>query len=290
MHETSPTPLGLLPWALLVLCVLWPTCVAQGAAPSRHVAGGASVTAKTSAPLSSGDLEFGLRAAPGPYFVGEVVQVRVALVNHSPRPVWYIPRDSRARLSLGPPLFVSVDGGSPPFYVLPPYPFHGGPGPTAVRLEAGRRVDTDGFAILTASGHLTLAAQARFYTPSDQQGRSQWQEIRPVLRGGSFLHILVAPTVPPTRLIRLHRVGRRIYVVVPPGIHPQTTYGGWLSCTYPASKSSAHREYLGVGDFGEQWAPTPRAGIVMPRCSGGGIEHLQVLVRAPGYVFAAARY
>jgi hypothetical protein len=217
---------------------------------------------------------------PGPYFLSELLLVHVSLHNHSGHAIWYdgypspVPGKSA--------LFVTVTGGAQPLFDLPWHaPFHG-PRPPLGKLNAGETLSMDFLVPLTASGAVTLTARGRLLASVVERASvittTEWH---PVPTGWPAVVLHVASQAPSERILHLHRRGTQVMVTAAHGMVPLLLYQDLVTCTGPGQTKTM----IGTND----WRPLPADGLREPDCPGTQ-KHWQVMVSAPGFAIASARY
>jgi hypothetical protein len=247
--------------------------------PSPHTHGG-MMEPRCGATIDTGGLQMALRVPPGPYFLSELLPVHVSLHNHSGHAIWYdgypspVPGKSA--------LFVTVTGGAPPLFDLPWHaPFHG-PRPPLGTLNAGETLSMDFLVPLTASGAVTLTARGRLLASVVERASvittTEWH---PVPTGWPAVVLHVAAQAPPERILHLHRRGAQVMVTAAQGALPLLLYQDLVTCTGPGQTKTM----IGTDD----WQPLPADGLREPDCPGTQ-KHWQVMVSAPGFAIASARY
>ncbi len=103
---------------VLAVALLLSLCGARGEAPPP-----------SEATVRAAGLQMSLRIAPGPYFLGQLVHVRAALINQARKGVWVLGEQTWGKTPVGgrSALNVLLSGGSAPTYQLPFFPgFVGG--------------------------------------------------------------------------------------------------------------------------------------------------------------------
>jgi len=261
----TPTPLariavGILPFLIVLV-------LAGGGAPPRPVPG----TAR------GGGLELALSIGSGPYFLSELLPARVTLTNHTAHTIWYVPWFGGARAMN----FVERRGGSAPYYYDPDFPM-GHVGGFIGQLPAGRTHTDQGLVMVSASGHVTLSALARFYNNGPTFEGVFPPELHPFPPGAASLPILVAPRPPPNRTLRLQRASNDVHILTPPGARPHPLYVSSFTCGGP-SPTPATTSYV------LSWHPILGDLLAMPSCDAPH-RVWQIFVGAPGFAITSAAY
>ena len=229
-------------------------------------------------------LRMSLTLPPAPFFLSQLLPVRVTLHNDSSGSITFhgypdpVPGKSA--------LLVTVSGGQPPLFTLPlGSPFHG-PRPPDGQLDAGATLDMELLVPLTASGMVTPIAWARLVDHvTHEAGVVTATELQPFPDGWPSVVIPVAPQIPADRLLQLQRRGAQVLVTAPRGTSPQLLYQDLLTCTDPSVPG--HRTLRGMGD----WRPLPADGLWEPVCPDTGQQkRWQVMVSAPGFAITSAAW
>jgi hypothetical protein len=228
-------------------------------------------------------LRMSLTLPPAPFFLSQLLPVRVALHNDSSGSVTYhgypdpVPGKSA--------LLVTISGGQPPLFTLPWYPPFSGPRPPDGRLDAGATLDMELLMPLTASGMVTLIARVRLDHVTHEAGVATATEVQPFPDGWPSVVISVAPQVPADRMLQLQRRGPQVLVTAPRRTSPQLLYQDLLTCTDPSAPG--HRLLRGTAD----WRPLPGDGLWEPACPDAGQQkRWQVMVSAPGFAITSAAW
>jgi hypothetical protein len=221
-------------------------------------------------------LQLSFHFPDGPLFLRELLPVTVSLTNHSPTVVmywgWPVPTACRSGL------VVVESGGMPPLYNPPVLAHPHCPGPPPRKLGQGRTLTLALLVPLTASGRVTLSAQAEFVSTARRSGggTSLTGGPGPFASGWPSLNIHVSPHAPANRLLHLRRAGARVYVTAPPGASSHLVYQVSATCSGGATGNP-------------DWQPLTGRVIDEPGCPGSN-ETWAVLVGAPGYAIASAVY
>ena len=156
---------------------------------------------------------------PGPYFLSELLAVRMTLANHSQ--TTYQVQGYLQPSYCDSALWVESSGGGPPTYTWPTFPgFMHCPGGMNA-LAPGEQWSIVQFFPLTPSGRVTLSAHATFCT-ARQHGA--WRRslrtcggVGPFTAGWPSVTIQVAPEAPMNRTIVLTSGNGRVSISAPHG-------------------------------------------------------------------------
>lgn len=205
-------------------------------------------------------LEMTMKITPGPYFLGELLEVDISLTNHTQTTFQgdichLIPklimidgeglRDTgleRALTAINQnfgvkkfPHGTSLASAFATIYAhnyLPPCNIID---LTFLRqLQPTKSIAITGYVVLTKSGHVTLAARAAFQRAiPGQNGRVTLVSIASPLDGHwPSLQIWVSTQVPPDRILSLHQQPTKAIVDVPLTVRSQLFYAFSFTCTF----------------------------------------------------------
>jgi hypothetical protein len=252
------------------------TAIWGGEGPSTRVA-------------QAGGLYFVMTVTPGPYFLGELLQVDLSLANSS-RTTYTLGGSSVAG-PCGGAVYVNTSGGTGPHYTLPVSqdgycPFL----PTV--FKPGQTLTLHQLLPLPSSGEVTLQSGADFF--QSQVGPDGGQEMVPghsPLDGyWPSLTISVAQVAPVDRRITLQHTGTTVQVSAPLAArtHLYDTYN--LGCSNPLNDTQ-----VGSGVFSMSgWGPLSHLLLEEPACGGGDSPTVRwstvqwsYAVSAPGFSIAA---
>ncbi len=267
----------------LVLATLFLSSSAPGAAaPYLVPALGGAPSLSSAVGVVRGEargVQISLHLAPGPYFLSELLPVQIELRNHT-RHSLFLDGDPTPDFGI-PVLGVRDQGGSAPTYVLPFInTFPAGPART-FNLPAGQRVMLALLVPLTASGQLTIAAQAHFTPVSHRERAGVYSAVStdPFKGRQPTLLIAVSSHIPVNRVIHLRQShGDHSSTASVGGAHqPAFVYQDRLACGGSTLVELAGTRY---------WTPLPGGGVARPSCSDVPSEW-DIMVGAPGYAISA---
>jgi len=188
---------------------------------------------------------------------------------------------TQRRPSVSPRLGVRAQGGGTPIYALPFLnTFPAGPARN-YSLRAGQRVVLALLVPLTASGRLTIAAQAYFTPVSHREREGVYSSVStdPFKGRQPSLLIAVSSHIPVNRVIHLRQShGDHSITASVGGAHqPAFVYQDRLACGGSTLVELAGTRY---------WIPLPVGGVARPSCSNVPSEW-SLMVSAPGYAISA---
>lgn len=242
--------------------------------------GGPSVT------VTAGGLTSSLRLSPGPYFLGELVAVRMTLTNGSAASFTMAgaltPNDCSQALR------VYLDG-SDPTYMLPTGGFISCPLFTST-LHAGQTWTINQLLPITVSGNVTLTARAVFENTTTGADGNSYQTggdgpFGPFGSHWPVLHVAVASTVPADRTISLRLSSQSAPAVV--NITAPTAAQTHLYDVYNVTCSDSSQSYTERPS--STWQPVGGTTLREPNCPGYD-EVWSYSVGAPGYAIASGKY
>ncbi|GER92127.1 hypothetical protein KDW_62890 [Dictyobacter vulcani] len=220
-----------------------------------------------------------MQITPGPYFLSELLEVRLTLTNHNKTPVMVagVLANSPCTGALG----VYVTGGSKPEYPLPvDGAFMSCPPPMPSSLNPGQTVSILQNFPLTMSGPMRLAFGVRFMhvVKNKQANQDVYTNFDPLDGHAPALSIVIAPKVPEDRVISLQWIGSQVHVAAPEEAHMNFRYFYTCSNFIPING-----ELTETGNF--SWQPFSQSFLQLPLCSGA-VSQWQFSVGAPGFSVA----
>ena len=236
----------------------------------------------------AGGLYFVMTVTPGPYFLGELLQVDLSLTNSSP--TTYTLGGPAGPGICGGALHVNASGGTGPHYALPVWQHNYCPSMTSV-LKPGQTLTIHRFLPLPSTGQVTLQPGADFL--QSQIGSGGVQQITPghgpLDSLWPSLTLSVAQVAPVDRRITLQHMGTTVQISAPPAAraHLYDTYT--LDCSEPLNNGSR----FGVLSM-SGWEPLSNLLLQEPACAGGenptiswSTVRWSYAVSAPGFSIAA---
>lgn len=224
---------------------------------------------------SAGDLEMSLSLTPGPYFLSELLAADISLTNHTDKTVYAgIPFVGSACGYATGVLMTSAGG---PNYSIPIPTDHSCP-PIAnsTPLQPGQTLTVQKYLPLTSSGHVTLTAEAVFYTSGPQpQTPFSRQTSSPLEGHWPSMQIDVASKVPANRMISYHRDGTRVFINAPTDAQHLLQYLYSVSCQDLNDQGSTES-----GNYG--WQALQKNVVGEPGCPGKNV-HWAFAFGLPGY-------
>jgi hypothetical protein len=231
-----------------------------------------------SASVEAGGLQMSIAVPPGPYFLSELLEVRLTLANHSQ--TTYQVRGRPESSACDTAIWVGQSGGGPPTYQFP-IVLIGHCAPGVSTLAPGAQWSFALFLPLTSCGSVTLSAQAAFLTiiSTEPDGSTTSAAgVGPFTRGWPSVAIQVVPLprVPINRTITLAVANDRVSISAPPGAQLYYLYG--VACWEGGG--------TGYASTNGYWQPISSTTLAEPSCPGGP-ERWQYWVAAPGYAIAS---
>lgn len=260
-----------------LLCVL--ACLLGSVAgPSSMAAGGTGAELGVATVRASG-LILSLRLPGGPYFLGELLRIRVALSNHSPHAVTYY---GGPQAGCNAALSVALTGGSAPASGFPWYTVLGCGGvPPPHSLTPGATLTNAVLVPLTVSGRVRLAAGISFWTTTRAGGQIiNTTGPGPFARRWPTVITFVARQPPPDRVLTLQHTVSGVRVIVPHGTQPHLVYQDVLAC-----RADAGTWLTGTN----HWASLEGRSLPDQGCAAGD-ETWQVMISAPGFTIVSGAY
>jgi hypothetical protein len=240
----------------------------RGSPGASTGADGAALTTGGPAATAAADgLTLSLRLSPGPYFLSELVAARMMLANGSDVAYQFqgVPETNDCDQAIG----VLLAGGQEPRYTLPTQGFVSCPEISST-LEPGETWTVDQLLPLTASGDVSLTAQARFIVSgTDAHGTAfETGSDGPFAGRWPTLHLAVAPNVPAGRGISLRPINllsiHRVSIAAPEGARAPVRHRG---CDLPRRRvgdDGGTCSHLAVGErryAGRARLPRQRRGM-----------------------------
>lgn len=229
-----------------------------------------------SASLAAGGLQMTVQVPTGPYFLRELLAVRMTLANHS-QTTYYLAGAPEAN-GCGSALSAVLSGGGSPTYDFPAQPVFSCPSMMST-LAPGRQLTIVVFIPVTASGRVTLSAQTYFLADVDGNIRDFDPIVGPFTHGWPSLPIEVTPQVPVAHTITLAAANGRLRITAPSGASAHLYYIFILTCGdiwEPAASMSTNG----------YWRPISTTMLTQPSCSGSKTSW-HYSVAAPGYAIAS---
>lgn len=251
---------------------------------SGDTSGAADLTAGgPSARTDAGGLTMTLRLSPGPYFLSELVAVRLTLANRTQAPVTLqgAPMANDCSQALGAALT-----GDPPHYAPPTVGFVSCPLISSV-LHPGQVWTIDTLLPLSSSGSVTLTAHASFVVSATGPGGASYEtgSDGPFAGRWPALHIAVASAIPaghaivlrPTAATNPHQVS-----ISTSGTAPTRFYAISDIVCSDGGQGFSERPDL-------TWRPVSGTTLTQPSCSGTS-PVWTYSVGAPGFAIASGKY
>lgn len=249
-------------------------------------AGSSATSGLTVVASSTADgLTMSLAITPGPYFLSEMLTVKVTLTNHSQKnaypgglpfsgdPCGYYPGVEIAYT--GNPQFpipIAFDHSCPP---IPPRP---------ATLKPGQTMSFLGYIPLQQSGQLTLTSPANFYTGPASQNNfpAPTSILDPFGSQGLVARISVSPTLPADRRIPFKVQGDSVIVKAPLSARGPLLYAYSIGCQDDNNDGGS----TGSGNF--SWDTLTNATVHRPGCPGKNLQW-SFAFAIPGYAVAVGR-
>lgn len=223
-----------------------------------------------------------LRVTPGgPYFLSELVAVDVALTNHTQK-TFALDGPSMAG-PCGSALWVELDGGDAPHYILPNATTHSCPWLGGTTVKPGQTLTIHQLLPLTASGDAALKAGTSFLTTIIQHGEPETTDIPGLLGGrGPVIHLNIDSHIPSYRSLSLQKNGSQVFVTAPSVVRSHLLYLFNITC-----KGADDSGTTWTGNF--MWEPLPYRPINRPGCPGLSPQW-EISVSVIGYAIASGSY
>jgi hypothetical protein len=223
-------------------------------------------------------IEESMQITPGPYFLSELLEVRLTLTNHNKTSfeVQGVLANDPCTGALG----VAVTGGSKPQYLMPinsafmSCPF------IMSSLNPGQTVSILQDFPLTMSGPMTLAFSLRFMhlSKNKQDNQNTYTNFDPLGGHAPALRIVVAPKVPMDRVLSLQWIGPLVNVNASADAHANFRY--YYTCRNFVAIDGG---FTATGNF--IWQSFTQSFLNLPMCSGL-VSQWQFSVGAPGFSVA----
>jgi hypothetical protein len=179
--------------------------------------------------------ERSLKITPGPYFLGELLEVDLSITNHTHTDYWLTPEGFPCSL-----LRVMIIGGGSPHATdvqrswngLPKllecnWPWSASISPMVVQLSVNQTTTIKQYVQLTSSGHITLVAMDNLRRTTNESGRNSTPDTDMVIS----LHLFVSPLVPSDRQLSLKEQKTLVIISGPPAVRGKLI-GEWdTACT-----------------------------------------------------------
>lgn len=223
-----------------------------------------------------------LRVTPGgPYFLSELIAVDVALTNHTQKAFTLDGPDQAG--PCGSALWVELDGGSAPHYILPNATTHSCPGNGETTVKPGQTLTIQQLLPLTASGDAILKAGTSFLTTIMQQGERVITDTPGPFGGrGPAIHLSIDSHTPSYRSLSLQKNGSQVFVTAPPAVRSHLLYLFNITCQGADDSGTTW-----TGNF--IWEPLPYKAINRPGCPGTSPQW-EISVSAIGYAIVSGSY
>lgn len=224
-----------------------------------------------------------LHVAPGgPYFLSELIAVDIALTNRTPKAFALDGSDQAG--PCGSALWVELDGGSAPHYILPNATTHSCPGSIGgTIMKPGQTLTIHQLLPLTASGDAMLKAGTSFLTTIIRQGERVTTDTPGPLGGrGPAIHLGINSHIPVYRSLSLQKNSSQVFVTAPPAVRSHLLYLFNITCQGAGNSGTAW-----TGNF--IWEPLPYRAINRPGCPGTSPQW-EISVSAVGYGIASGSY
>jgi hypothetical protein len=229
--------------------------------------------------VEAGRLVMTLRISSGPYFLSELVAAEISLANDSQ--TTYTLQGFPHANDCAQALWADLSGGGAPTYTLPTAGFVSCPD-SASELSPGQTWTVDEPFPFTASGSITLTAQARFLGATAAPDGTQYETPRsgPFADQWPTIPISIASSIPPDRVITLHSSGflwtRMVTIDA-----PQPARSSLYAIYVVACDGQGRTEQPNL-----TWQPIESNMLTDPGCSGIN-EVWKYSVGAPGYAIAS---
>lgn len=268
--------------SIAIVAILLSACT-PGASSTTVAGNGPPLTPHgPTATIEINGVTMSMRVTPGgPYFLSELIAVDVSLTNHTQKAFALDGPDQAG--PCGSALWVELDGGSAPLYMLPNATTHGCPWLGGTTVKPGQTLTIHQLLPLTASGDAMLKAGTSFLTTIIQQGERVTTDIPGPLGGhGSVIHLNIDSHIPAYRSLSLQKNGSQVFVTAPPAIRSHLLYLFNITC-----KGAGDSGTTWTGNF--IWEPLPYKPINRPGCPGTSPQW-EISVSAIGYAIASGSY
>jgi hypothetical protein len=224
---------------------------------------------------SAGGLDAAFQITPGPYFISQLLQVKMTLTNHSQQAV----QIEGGSCGSGPLWIDQSSGTDPKYQLLLRQIAVSCPGPMPASLAPGHTITDQDYIVLGSSSAVTLTENASFVTTTTQIEHGQ--QIKSFASGKSLLaghwptlHIDVASQIPADRVLTLQASGGSAIVTGPENVLSHLIYKD----TYTCDDGRTDGAQL-------MWTPMTRTVLHAPGCPATWTY----VVGAPGYAIASGR-
>ena len=234
--------------------------------------------------------ERSFKITPGPYFLGELLEVDLSITNHTHTDYWLTPEGFPCSL-----LRVMIFGGGSPratdvqrsWNGLPKllecnWPWSASQSPMVAQLAANQTTTIKQYVQLTSSGHITLVAMDNLRRTTNQSGRNSTPDTGTMIS----LPLFVSPLVPPDRQLSVKDQKTLVVISGPPAVSGQLI-GEWETvCT------QSGRGVVGPGSIsGVTTVATPSTCILRVTILKVFDTRLwwAYVVGAPGYALVSGR-
>lgn len=244
-------------------------------------------------------LEMTMQITPGPFFLSEMLAVKLSLTNHT-NTIFLLQGTSPAlgtsNYSCRPPLKIVMTGGEHPYdsnlqsALSAAISCYDSPG--TVQLQPAQTITNYQYFALTSSGAVTLTAQATFQKAALQDGVIQMVSTASPLDGHwPSLQITVQAGVPSDRAISLHQQSTLVIVDAPLTVRGQLIYMSVFDCDL----GKGSNQHGGT----DRWIGLRMMAIEKPQCGFSMINGTPVpgkflrwtyVVSAPGYAMVSGKY
>jgi hypothetical protein len=224
---------------------------------------------------SAGGIDEAFQITPGPYFISQLLQVKMTLTNHRQQVV----QIDGGSCGSGP-LEIDQSGGTNPKYQMPLTQIAVScPGPWPESVAPGQTITDQDYIVLGSSGAVTLTENVGFVTMTIQVEHGQ--QIKSFTTGKDpldghwpSLHINVAAQIPSDRVLTLQTGVASASVTGPANVLSHLIYKDTYTCDD------------GSGDGAQlMWTPMTHTGLHAPGCPATWTY----VVSAPGYAVASGR-
>jgi hypothetical protein len=230
------------------------------------------------------------KITPGPYFLGELLEVDLSITNHTHTTYWL---GSTVSTSPCPGILkiTTIGGGSPhvanfqrSWASIPETMFKCNtpfvpPLPLGVRVAANHTITIKQYALLTNSGHLTLTANVAFQKTTNEFGGHFTLDISTT----ASLQLFVSALAPLDRQLSVNEQKTQVVVAVPPAITGHLLYETGFVCSQGDS---------GVYETGVGAGLRPTIVVRMPRCTSATPQKVLwwvYVVGVPGYALVSGK-
>ena len=224
-----------------------------------------------------------LSVTPGPYFVGEVLEMQFSITNHTPNFYWLgIGSGGFSSWSCAPTLSnelpVTMAGGVNDAALrvnLSMFSACGWSGNSSTELSPNQTASRQGYIVLTASGHIILATKLRL----TEWGSGATGD--PFVGHWPSVQINVQTRIPSNRLIAGQQsdAGMQVIITAPPLARSQLVYTYLVRCIH----GQEDEEAMKLNTLTLQPPPCPSLPPGVPGPAPGKFKLWVYVVGAPGY-------